>query len=152
VVAPKKRFGSVSRMRIELTAARVLIISYLLMSFVATLFSTSYGQTAANASVSSVEVKMLDMPATFQPAVVTIKVGETIVWKNVGTSVHDVSNDPAKVINPDDVSIPPGSKPFDSGYIQPGSTYTHTFSVTGKYKYACTPHESSGMTGEVVVE
>jgi len=152
VVGATKKFQGGSRLRIDLTAARVLIVCYLLLRFVASLPSISYGQTTASASVSPVEVKMVDMPMSFQPAVVTIKVGETIVWKNVGSSIHDVSSDPAKAINPGDASNPRGSEPFDSGYIQPGDTYTHTFSVPGKYKYACIPHETSGMTGEVVVE
>jgi plastocyanin len=106
----------------------------------------------ATASTPTKVVKMIDMPATFQPAELTIKVGETVEWKNLGNSVHHASNDPSTAINPADVSNPPGAKPFDSGFLQPGESFSYTFTVPGKYKYICAPHETSGMSGEVVVQ
>ena len=106
----------------------------------------------ATASAPTTVVKMIDMPATFQPAELTIKVGETVEWKNLGNSVHHASSDPSSAINPSDVSNPPGAKPFDSGFLQPGESFSYTFTVPGKYKYICAPHETSGMSGEVVVQ
>jgi plastocyanin len=94
---------------------------------------------------------MIDMPATYEPAVLTIKVGQTVEWKNVGNSVHHASSDPSTAVNPAEVSNPPGVKPFDSGFLQPGQSFTYTFTVPGTYKYICAPHETSGMLGEVVV-
>ena len=105
----------------------------------------------AGASAPPVLVKMVDMPASFQPAQISIKVGETVEWKNIGNSVHHASSDPSSAINPADVSNPPGAKPFDSGFLQPGQSYSYTFTVAGKYKYVCAPHETSGMSGEVLV-
>jgi plastocyanin len=107
--------------------------------------------TSAAASTPPLVVKMVDMPATFQPAQLTIKVGETVEWKNVGNSVHHASSDPSTAVNPAEVSNPPGAKPFDSGFLQPGQSYTYTFTVPGTYKYICAPHETSGMLGEVTV-
>ena len=107
--------------------------------------------TSAAASTPPLVVRMVDMPATFQPAQLTIKVGETVEWKNVGNSVHHASSDPSTAVNPAEVSNPPGAKPFDSGFLQPGQSYTYTFTVPGTYKYICAPHETSGMLGEVVV-
>ena len=106
---------------------------------------------SASASTAPLLVKMVDMPATFQPARLSIKVGETVEWKNVGNSVHHASSDPSTAVNPGEVSNPPGAKPFDSGFLQPGQSYTYTFTVPGTYKYICAPHETSGMLGEVVV-
>lgn len=106
---------------------------------------------SASASTAPLLVKMVDMPATFQPAMLSIKVGETVEWKNVGNSVHHASSDPSTAVNPGEVSNPPGAKPFDSGFLQPGQSYTYTFTVPGTYKYICAPHETSGMLGEVVV-
>ncbi len=106
---------------------------------------------SASASTSPQLVKMVDMPATFQPSTLSIKVGETVEWKNVGNSVHHASSDPSTAVNPAEVSNPPGAKPFDSGFLQPGQSYTYTFTVPGTYKYICAPHETSGMLGEVVV-
>jgi plastocyanin len=107
--------------------------------------------TTAAASTPPVVVKMVDMPATFQPANLNVKVGETVEWKNVGNSVHHASSDPSTAVNPSEVSNPPGAKPFDSGFLQPGQTFTYTFTVPGTYKYICAPHETSGMVGEVTV-
>jgi plastocyanin len=107
--------------------------------------------TSAAASTPPLLVRMVDMPATFQPAQLTIKVGETVEWKNVGNSVHHASSDPSTAVNPAEVSNPPGAKPFDSGFLQPGQSYTYTFTVPGTYKYICAPHETSGMLGEVTV-
>ena len=107
--------------------------------------------TSAAASTPPLVVRMVDMPATFQPAQLTIKVGETVEWKNVGNSVHHASSDPSTAVNPSEVSNPAGAKPFDSGFLQPGQSFTYTFTVPGTYKYICAPHETSGMLGEVVV-
>jgi plastocyanin len=107
---------------------------------------------SASASTPPIEVKMVDMPATFQPAKLSIKVGETVEWKNVGNSVHHASSDPSTAVNPAEVSNPAGAKPFDSGFLQPGQSFTYTFTVPGTYKYICAPHETSGMLGEVVVK
>jgi plastocyanin len=35
--------------------------------------------------------------------------------------------------------------------MQPGQTFSYTFTISGTYKYICTPHEFGGMTGEVLV-
>jgi len=106
---------------------------------------------SAAAATPPVLVKMIDMPATYEPALLTIKVGQTVEWKNVGNSVHHASSDPSTAVNPTEVSNPPGAKPFDSGFLQPGQSFTYTFTVPGTYKYICAPHETSGMLGEVVV-
>jgi plastocyanin len=41
---------------------------------------------------------------------------------------------------------------FDSGFLQPGGTFTHTFTAAGTYKYVCVVHEPSGMMGQIVVK
>jgi plastocyanin len=110
------------------------------------------GRTASALSNQTVVVKMLDMPASFQPPVITIKVGDTVKWENVSNSVHHATNDSSDAINAADVTNPPGAKPFDSHFIQPGESFTHTFTVPGTYKYVCAAHEMSGMTAEVVVK
>src|SRR5689334_9960964 len=59
--------------------------------------------TSALASTPPIVVKMIDMPATYEPARLTIKVGETVEWKNVGNSVHHASSDPSTAVNPSEV-------------------------------------------------
>lgn len=74
----------------------------------------------------------------FTPASVTVPPGTTVVWTNNDQMTHTVTYvDPA------------GVDSFDSGTLQPGQTFSHTFSVVGKtYTYACTIHPS--MTGTVI--
>jgi len=97
-------------------------------------------------------VEMLDAPPSFQPARTTIKVGDTMEWKNVGAELHHVTTDPSAALKKDDVTNPPGAKPFDSGFLKPGESFRETFSVPGTYRYTCAVHEAKGMNGEVVVE
>ena len=99
-----------------------------------------------------VVVKMRDMPPSFDPSLVTIQVGDTIKWENNGNSVHHATDDHEMAIRGDDVKIPSGVPAFDSGFMRPGESFTHTFTTPGTYKYVCVAHEASGMIGEVVVK
>ena len=106
----------------------------------------------AVASQPAVTIKMLDVPAAFEPGTVTIKVGDTVEWRNVGNEVHHATTDPSMAINCGDVGSPSGAQPFDSGFLKPGATFSHTFKVAGTYRYACAVHETSGMIGKIVVK
>lgn len=90
----------------------------------------------------------------FVPNRVTVKVGQTVEWVNEaeadGSTIHSVTTDPDKVMDPRHVSSPAGAEPFDSGIVKPGKSFRHTFSVPGAYNYACAPHEGS-MRGEITV-
>jgi plastocyanin len=108
-------------------------------------------QTAAPAADSDIVIKMLDMPPAFQPNLVTIKAGQTVEWENVGNEVHHATSDPSLAIKPKEVANPAGAEPFDSGFLRPGENFSHTFTIPGKYKYACVVHEAKGMVGEIVV-
>ena len=73
----------------------------------------------------------------FDPALLTVKVGTTVTWRNMGQQVHDV--------NARDAS-------FHSPLLGPGGTFSYTFTKPGRYPYFCVPHEGDGMVGEVDVE
>ncbi|TMG47348.1 MAG: hypothetical protein E6H91_09825 [Chloroflexi bacterium] len=73
----------------------------------------------------------------FDPALLTVKVGTTVTWRNVGQQVHDV--------NARDGS-------FHSSLLGPGGTFSYTFTAPGRYPYFCVPHEGDGMIGEVDVQ
>lgn len=108
------------------------------------------GTTAA--AQQTVVVKMLDMPPSFDARAITISVGTTVEWRNVGNSVHHATDNHETAINRDDVASPQGASVFDSGFLRPGETFTHTFTKPGVYRYVCAVHEASGMVGEVVVK
>jgi plastocyanin len=105
----------------------------------------------AAATQTEVVVKMLDMPPAFQPTRVTIKIGQSVEWENVGNEVHHATNDSSLAIKAKEVTNPPGAEPFDSGFLRPGETFTHTFTIPGEYRYACVVHEAKGMVGTIVV-
>jgi halocyanin-like protein len=75
----------------------------------------------------------------FGPAAVRVDTGTTVVWEwNGKGGSHNVAAD-AGVFESELVS-------------EDGHTFSHTFEETGTVRYACTPHETVGMKGAVVVE
>lgn len=88
---------------------------------------------------------------TYTPERVSIRAGQTVKWTNTSDIVHTVTADPQKANNPEHVRLPGQARTFDSGDIEPGGTFTHTFTVPGTYRYFCIPHEAAGMVGEVEV-
>jgi plastocyanin len=114
--------------------------------------SAAGGAAAPAASSNATAVTMAD-DNKFNPAAVTIAKGGTITWTNKSATMqHSVTFDPSKAVNKADAQLPEGVQPFDSGLLQPGATYSHTFDTAGTYKYFCIPHESLGMVGTVVVQ
>ena len=70
----------------------------------------------------------------FEPANAAIQPGDTIMWVNEGNTPHTVTADDGS---------------FDSGTLQPGESYSHTFQGAGMVPYHCSIHPS--MTGSVSV-
>ena len=106
----------------------------------------------AGAATQSVLIEMGDTPAVYEPAKVTVKVGQPVEWINTGKNVHSVTLVPDDAQNPKDVAEPKGAATFDSGFMAPGSKFSYTFTVPGIYHYFCVPHEKAGMVGVVVVK
>jgi plastocyanin len=95
----------------------------------------------------------------FEPETVTVSVGDTVVWENVGTIGHSVTAYEEKI--PDGAayfasggfeSEEAARNSYPDGDIPGGESYEHTFEEAGSYEYFCIPHEMSGMIGTVVVE
>ncbi len=105
----------------------------------------------ARAASKTAVVTMTDKPPTYVPAELTVRVGTTVLWKNTGTTLHDVTTDSSAAQNKNDVALPTGAKAFDSGFMPPGATWSYTFTVPGHYRYACIPHEKDHMLGEITV-
>jgi plastocyanin/DNA/RNA endonuclease YhcR with UshA esterase domain len=80
---------------------------------------------------------------TFNPADITIGVGETVEWQNTG-GTHNVNG--STDVFPDN---PEGFSSGDpSGELW---TFQYTFNQAGIYNYQCDPHAGFGMTGTVTV-
>ena len=71
----------------------------------------------------------------YSPTVARVPVGTTVTWTNDDSIIHTVTE-----VN--------GS--FDSGVIQPDTTWQYTFNTKGTTNYFCTIHP--WMKGEVIVQ
>ncbi len=83
----------------------------------------------------------------FDPASVTVPRGTMVTWRNTSQTAHTVTDDPAKAANPADAQLPSGAQAWDSGNVDPGQTFSHTFDTPGTYKYFCTPQRDGGHAG-----
>ena len=94
----------------------------------------------------------------FEPETTAVSQGDTVefVFDSGG---HNVSGHPDAASQ---VELPEGAEPFASydtsgddinhlSLNEAGTTYRHTFEVTGQYTYVCVPHVSSGMVGNLTV-
>ena len=89
--------------------------------------STSGSQRAAT---SDLAVSIVDF--AFEPPTIEAPTGSTIVWTNDGLAPHTVTGDFA-----------------DSGILEPGQLFSHTFAEEGEFSYACAIHPQ--MVGTVRV-
>ena len=71
----------------------------------------------------------------FQPADLTVNVGDTIVWKNTDIVSHTVT-------------AADGS--FDSDEIKPGKSWRFVAKKAGTFMYGCSPHPN--MKGTLTVK
>lgn len=102
-------------------------------------------------SASDKVVEMTEKMA-FVPAALTIKVGQTVTWRNTSAFVHTATDDPAKAVDPAHANLPEGTDPWDSGPLQGGQSWSHRFDAAGEYRYFCLPHELGGMVATITVE
>ncbi len=89
---------------------------------------------------------------SFEPAEITIRVGDKVEWRNRTVLTHTVTADPLIVADASNVALPEGARPFNSAAIADGQVFRHTFTVPGTYRYLCLPHAGQKMFGTVVVE
>jgi plastocyanin len=112
---------------LDLSRPRLVAVCTVLAGFAAG--SVLLAMLAAPALAAGRSVAAKD--GAFTPATITIKVGDTITWTNVGVLDHDVT-----------------FQGFGSGTLAPDETYKRTFAKAGTFAYRCTIH---GNTAKVVV-
>jgi plastocyanin len=92
----------------------------------------------APALAAEVEIEILEPGSqgtwSFSPSVVTVPAGTTVTWRNLGEHVHSVTSQ---------------DQLFDSRLIDPGKSWSHTFTTPGTYRYFCVPNP--WLKGVVVV-
>ena len=85
--------------------------------------------------VSGNEVKIDISGFAFNPATVTIKVGEKVTWTNQDSAVHTVVAD---------------DNSWTSDSLEQGASFSHTFTTAGTFTYKCGVDPS--MQGTVIVQ
>ena len=111
---------------------------------------TGANSASTPAATTAATVTMSDA-LRFEPATLTVVRGATVTWRNTSATMHTVTDDPAKAVNKADATLPSGAQPWDSGNIDPGKMFQHSFDTPGTYKYFCSPHEAAGMVGTITV-
>ena len=86
-----------------------------------------------NANAADAQVKIANF--TFEPPVLTVKVGTTVTWVNDDDIPHLVSEKDGK---------------FRSSALDTDATFSQTFKDAGTIEYFCVLHPH--MTGKIVVE
>ncbi|CUA94609.1 cupredoxin domain-containing protein [Thiomonas bhubaneswarensis] len=87
----------------------------------------------ASVFAASVQVQIKGM--NFHPDALTVAPGTTVTWTNDDSFAHTTTSD---------------TKLWDSGLLQPGKSFSHTFDKPGSYPYHCAVH--TFMTGTVTVK
>ncbi len=123
----------------------------------------STAETSSSASEGTVhEVQMVLTDAgeyKYIPDELTIKVGDTVRWINVGGGPHNVQFKPGTV--PDGaqavLNAAMANRIGDMNgqlLMAPNATYEVDFTgaPAGEYPYVCTPHEMLGMVAQLTIE
>jgi plastocyanin len=71
----------------------------------------------------------------YSPNPTTVAVGTTVIWTNGDNTAHTTTSD---------------GNAWNSGPLNPGSTFSFMFNTAGTFTYHCTIHP--GMVGSVVVQ
>ena len=107
--------------------------------------------TAQATEAGNIIVVELNDKLRFAPTEITIKAGDTVEWRNIGSIPHTVTADPRLAPGSRNVELPDGAEAFDSGLVMGGQSFRYTFSEPGVYRYVCLPHERARMLGTVIV-
>jgi len=111
--------------------AVVVVISLVLIVFF--VFPKKSSKNVNNANVTpvnfNVEIQnaVYIKNASFSPAVLSIKIGETVTWINQDLFKHKIASDP----HPTHTDLPE----LISGDLSEGQNYTFNFKTAGEYSY-----------------
>ena len=108
----------------------IILVVFIVLS-IGVLSGCTQQQTPPPATGKTITIKNF----AFDPATLTIKVGENVTWTNEDSASHKV-----KEVN----GI------FESSTLGNGQSFTYIFTTAGTYNYTCTIHPS--MKGTVFVE
>ncbi len=125
------------------TRKRQRLLALIGLTAVAALFPFACGYSsggtpaggAATVSGNTASVSMKNI--AFNPADITVSKGTKVTWTNDDSVAHTATADNGM---------------FDSGNMDPGKSFSFTFSQTGSFPYYCKYHVSQNMKGTVTVK
>lgn len=132
-MSPRRRAGKMKTL---------ILVSALAIIVAVGMFGASCGGTTATSATTAgtptsaaggARVVMKNL--AFDPATVTIKVGQSVTWTNQESMTHTVVADNAE---------------FKSNSLANAATFSFTFEKAGTYAYHCSIHPA--MKGTVVVQ
>jgi plastocyanin len=94
---------------------------------------------AANITIVSGSAFLND--TAYSPNPINVTEGDTVTWVNVDFDPHTITSG---TFGGDDAG-----DEFDSGYMGPQASFSHTFEDTGEFEYFCALHPN--MVGTVIV-
>jgi plastocyanin len=114
---------------------------------------------AATGTVHEVQMELKDNKYQFDPATLTIKVGDTVKWINASGGPHNVSfyqdKIPAGAADVLNAAMPNRMGPL-SGPLVTDSLAVYQISFAnapaGTYNYYCIPHEALGMKATLIIQ
>ena len=95
---------------------------------------------ASQAGAPTSQHQVIIQGAAFTPAELDIQPGDTVTWTNQDTSAHTVTSIRC-FQDEDDISHIYIGETWDSGDIDPGASFSRTFSQSGSYDYFSLPLE-----------
>lgn len=132
---------------------RAAVIAALLSLFVLTACGSGSGEPAATGDTGAgsaptgpvVETRGLE----FVPNEITVKVGDTVTWRNTDGIAHTVTFGTYEVDAAGNRTSETPSGAFDERLAGEGATVSRTFTEAGEFPYYCRPHQA--MNARVIV-
>jgi plastocyanin len=118
---------------------RFFLYSILLMTGMVAIFfacsKSSYNNSGSGGGGGGNPTNTIYMKnSVYSSPALTVIIGSKVTWVNDDNMIHTVTSD---------------NGTFDSGDMNPGSSFNYTFNATGTFSYHCVHH--SNMTGVVTV-
>jgi plastocyanin len=126
-------------------ARKFVIFSIAMVMVVGTFFMNTADASAAEVTITMGGKKGL----VFEPAIATIKAGDTVTWNVGALPPHNVQFDKT----PGDAAL--AASLSHKGLEGKGKSFSVTFpsdAPAGSYSYFCMPHRGAGMVGQIIVE
>ena len=95
------------------------------------------GSPGATAGDDTIDAQVSIVDFAFEPNEFTATAGEPVKWQNTGEKPHTVTFDEGGI---------------DSGNLEAGEDFSHTFEDAGEFSYHCTIHGADRMSGTITVQ